>query len=118
MSDENSDEVDSHFTLQYKPRLGLGSTENENIAMRRNVRELELLTRKHKMLGIEQEHMMKIIDLNCKNIQVWIVCMLFSFGYFHLLYSVLLYAKIVKIFVNFSSSTLISRKGVENLSSL
>nr|XP_039273938.1 uncharacterized protein LOC120347890 [Styela clava] len=49
---------------------GLGSTDNENIALRRNHRELELLCRKQKMLGIEKEYVMKIIDLNSKSTQV------------------------------------------------
>lgn len=56
--------------LIFNPRLGLGSTDNENIALRRNHREMELLVRKQKTLGQEQEYVVKMIELNSKSAQV------------------------------------------------
>lgn len=56
--------------MQSKSRLGLGSTDNENIALRRNHREMELLVRRQKMLGLEQEYVVKMIELNSKSAQV------------------------------------------------
>lgn len=53
-----------------KPRMGLGSTANENIALRRNYREMEQLWRKQKILGEEREWVLKLIDLYSKSVQV------------------------------------------------
>jgi len=53
-----------------KPRVGLGSTANENIALRRNHRELEHLWKKKKTLGEEQQYVLKLIELYSKSVQV------------------------------------------------
>nr|XP_026693467.1 non-muscle caldesmon-like [Ciona intestinalis] len=53
-----------------KPRLGLGSTANENIALRRNYQELEQLWKKQRMLGEEEVWILKLIDLYSKSVQV------------------------------------------------
>ncbi|XP_076813674.1 uncharacterized protein LOC143460147 isoform X2 [Clavelina lepadiformis] len=59
---ENTDDVG-------KPRMGLGSTANENIALRRNYREMEMLWRTQKILGDEQVWVLKLIDLYEKSVQ-------------------------------------------------
>ena len=53
-----------------KPRMGLGSTANENIALRRNYREMELLWKTQKTLVDEEEYVLKLIDLYEKSVQV------------------------------------------------
>ena len=63
ISVEESDEIG-------KPRVGLGSTANENIALRRNHREMELLWKTQKTLIDEEEYVLKLIDLYEKSVQV------------------------------------------------
>ena len=53
-----------------KPRMGLGSTANENIALRQNYREWELLWKTQKTLMDEEEYVLKLIDLYEKSVQV------------------------------------------------
>lgn len=57
-------------SLINQPRLGLGSSDSENIALRRNLREMGLLRKKQKNLTIEQQYTEKLIDLSSKSIQV------------------------------------------------
>lgn len=53
-----------------KPRMGLGSTANENIALRQNCRELALLWKTQKTLVDEEDYVLKLIDLYEKSVQV------------------------------------------------
>ena len=53
-----------------KPRIGLGSTANENIALRRNYREMELLWKTQKTLVEEEGYVLKLIELYEKSVQV------------------------------------------------
>ena len=64
--------VDEESDIVEKPRLGLGSTANENIALRRNYREMELLWKTQKTLGEEEGYVLKLIELYEKSVQVFL----------------------------------------------
>ena len=69
-SDEDSDILNTEEDATCTPKLGLGSTANENIALRQNLQEQGLLLRKKKSLGSERDHTMKVIDIYMKTVQV------------------------------------------------
>lgn len=52
------------------PKLGLGSTSSENIALRQNLQEHGVLVRKKRNLGSERDYVMKVMGLYTKTIQV------------------------------------------------
>jgi len=62
--------IDEESDIVEKPRLGLGSTANENIALRRNYREMELLWKTQKTLVEEEGYVLKLIELYEKSVQV------------------------------------------------
>ena len=53
------------------PHLGLlGSTSNENIALRQNLQEHGMLVRKKRSLGSERDYVMKMMEMYTKAVQV------------------------------------------------